>query len=153
MEKRSSLGIPMSPQEISKRYKRQSLGMPRGTPSSSAKIRSSFKTLYFYYFVYYAFFLERLYFCFQFYFVLFHAINGWITSCLFWRETHSVFHCQEHSSFHSFRSTSVLFFLVLRLAFIFHLDFCSDLVISLYQDAFRPLVYVGFHLKELFQKG
>jgi hypothetical protein len=23
---------------------------------------------------------------------------------------HSIFHCQEHSSFHSFRSTSVLFF-------------------------------------------
>jgi hypothetical protein len=29
---------------------------------------------------------------------------------LFWREMNSVFHCQEHSSFHSFRSTSVLFF-------------------------------------------
>jgi hypothetical protein len=27
----------------------------------------------------------------------------------FWRR-HSVFHCQEHSSFHSYRSTSVLFF-------------------------------------------
>jgi hypothetical protein len=25
-------------------------------------------------------------------------------------KTHSVFHCQEHSSFHSYRSTSVLFF-------------------------------------------
>jgi hypothetical protein len=31
--KSSSLGMPMSPQEISKRYKRQSLGMPWGTPS------------------------------------------------------------------------------------------------------------------------
>jgi hypothetical protein len=62
---------PISPQEIFKRYKRQSLGMPRGTPSSSVKIRSSFKTLYFYCFVYYAFFLERLYFRFQFSFVLF----------------------------------------------------------------------------------
>jgi hypothetical protein len=58
MDKSSILGMPMSPQEISKRYKRQSLGMPRGTPSSSVKIRSSFKTLYLYYFVYYAFFLE-----------------------------------------------------------------------------------------------
>jgi hypothetical protein len=44
-------------------------------------------------------------------------------------------------------------FLELRLAFVFHLDFCSDLVISLYQGVFRPLVYVGFHLKEWFQKG
>jgi hypothetical protein len=85
MDKRSSLGMPMSPQEISKRYKRQSLGKPRGTPSSSAKIRSSFKTLYFYCFVFYAFFLERLYFCFQFCFVLFAAINGWTPTNFFWR--------------------------------------------------------------------
>jgi hypothetical protein len=56
------------------------------------------------------FFLERLYFCFQFSFVLFSAINGWITSYLFWRETYSIFHCQEHSSFYSYRSMSVLFF-------------------------------------------
>jgi hypothetical protein len=38
MDKSSSLGMPMSPQEISKKYKRQSLGMPHGTPSSSTKI-------------------------------------------------------------------------------------------------------------------
>jgi hypothetical protein len=38
------------------------LGMPQRTPSSSAKISSSFKTLYFYCFLYYAFFLEHLYF-------------------------------------------------------------------------------------------
>jgi hypothetical protein len=38
MEESSSLGMPMSPQEISKKYKRQSLGMPHGTPSSSTKI-------------------------------------------------------------------------------------------------------------------
>jgi hypothetical protein len=49
-------------------------------------------------------------FCFQFSFVLFAAINGWITSCLFWRKLCSIFHCQEHSSFQSYRSTSVLFF-------------------------------------------
>jgi hypothetical protein len=38
MDKSSSLGMPMSPQEISKKYKHQSLGMPHGTPSSSTKI-------------------------------------------------------------------------------------------------------------------
>jgi hypothetical protein len=47
-----------------------------------------------------------------------------------------IFICQEHSIFHSYRSTSVLFFLELRLAFVFHLDFCSDLVISLNQGVF-----------------
>jgi hypothetical protein len=90
MDKSSNLGMPMSPQEISKRYKCQSLGMPRGTPSSSAKIRSSFKTLYFYCFVYYVFFLERLYFSFQFSFVLFAAINGWTPTYFFWRR-HTLF--------------------------------------------------------------
>jgi hypothetical protein len=86
------LGITMSPQEISKKYKRQSLGMPQGTIFFINKnIRSSFKTIYFYCFICYVLFLERLYFCFQFSFVLFDVINGWITSCLFWRETRSVF--------------------------------------------------------------
>ena len=37
MDKSSSLGMPMSPQEISKRFKRQSLGMPKASPSSSTK--------------------------------------------------------------------------------------------------------------------
>jgi hypothetical protein len=38
MDKISSLGMPMSPQEISKKYRRQSLGMPKAPPSSSTKI-------------------------------------------------------------------------------------------------------------------
>jgi hypothetical protein len=57
----------------------------------SKNIMSYFKTLYFYCFICNVFFLERLYFFFQFYFVLFAVINGWITPCLFWRETCSVF--------------------------------------------------------------
>jgi hypothetical protein len=65
-----------SPQEISKKYKRQTWGCPEAPPSSSAKIRSPFKTLYFYCFMHYTFFLERLCFCFQFSFALFAAING-----------------------------------------------------------------------------
>jgi hypothetical protein len=43
-------------------------------------------------------------------------------------------------------------FLELRLAFIFCLDFCSDLVLSLHQGVFRPLVYVGFHQKTCLKK-
>jgi hypothetical protein len=43
-------------------------------------------------------------------------------------------------------------FLLLRLAFVFHLDFCLDLVISLHQGVFRPLVYVGFPQKSCFKK-
>jgi hypothetical protein len=43
-------------------------------------------------------------------------------------------------------------FLLLRLAFVFCLDFCSDLFISLYQGVFWPLVHVGFHQKSYFKK-
>jgi hypothetical protein len=38
MDKSSCLVMSMSPQEISKKYKHQSFGMPHGTPSSSTKI-------------------------------------------------------------------------------------------------------------------
>jgi hypothetical protein len=37
------------------------------------------------------FFLERLYFCFQFSFVLFAAINGWTPTNFFWRRRTSFF--------------------------------------------------------------
>jgi hypothetical protein len=43
-------------------------------------------------------------------------------------------------------------FLELRLAIIFCLDFYSDLVLSLHQDVFGPLVYVGIHKKGCFKK-
>jgi hypothetical protein len=42
--------------------------------------------------------------------------------------------------------------LELRLAFVFRLDFFSDLVISLHQGVFGPLVYVGIHQKSCFKK-
>jgi hypothetical protein len=43
-------------------------------------------------------------------------------------------------------------FLELRLAFIFCFDLCSDLVLSLHQGVFVPLVYVGFHQKSCLKK-
>jgi hypothetical protein len=66
---------------------------PEAPPSSSAKIRSPFNTLYFYCFMHYAFFLERQLFLLSvFLFAFLATINGLITSCLFWRETYSAFH-------------------------------------------------------------
>jgi hypothetical protein len=56
-----------------------------------------------------------------------------------------------HFSLLSFNVCSL--FLELRLAFIFCLDFCSDLLIYLYQGVFLPLVHVGFHQKSCFKKG
>jgi hypothetical protein len=40
----------------------------------------------------------------------------------------------------------------LRLDFVFRLEFCSDLVLSLYKGVFGPLVYVGIHQKSRLQK-
>jgi hypothetical protein len=41
----------------------------------------------------------------------FVCCNKWLDPNKFILEkVHSIFHCQEHSSFHSFRSMSVLFF-------------------------------------------
>jgi hypothetical protein len=44
-------------------------------------------------------------------FFCFVCCNKWLDANKFLLEkTHFIFHCQEHSSFHSYRSTSVLFF-------------------------------------------
>jgi hypothetical protein len=63
---------------------------PRHPFFINKNIRSSFKTLYFYCFIRYVFFLEHLYFFFQFSFILFAAINGWTLTFFFWRR-HTLF--------------------------------------------------------------
>jgi hypothetical protein len=68
-------------------------------------------------------------------------------------ERHALFFIyQEQSVFHSYRFNECSLFLLLRLAFIFHIGFCSDLVLSLHQGVFGPLVYVCSS-KELFIKS
>jgi hypothetical protein len=76
------------------------------------------------------FFLERLYFCFQCSFVLFDVINGWTPTYFFWRR-HTPFSLPRilYFSLLSFNECSL--FLVLHLAFVFRLYFCSELVSSL----------------------
>jgi hypothetical protein len=135
MDKSSNLGMPMHPKKYPRGTSVKAWGCPRGTPSSSAKIRSPFNTLYFYCFMHYVFFLERLVFSFQFCLVLFSAINGWTPTNFFWR-SYLAFHLPRtlHFSLLSFNERSL--FLELCLAFIFCLDFCSDLLISLYQGVF-----------------
>jgi hypothetical protein len=72
-----NLGDAHAPQEISKKYKHQSLGMPRGTPllhwQKSGHLLKHYIfiascTMYFSWSV--------SFFCFQFSFVLFAVING-----------------------------------------------------------------------------
>jgi hypothetical protein len=110
MDKSSSLGIPTHPKKYPRGTSIKAWGCPRGTPSSSAKIRSPFKTLYFYCFMHYVFFLERQLLLFSVFFC-FVCCNKWLDHIMFLlEEMNSLFICQEHSSFRSYRSTSVLFF-------------------------------------------
>jgi hypothetical protein len=126
-------------------------GCPRGTPSLSSKIRSPFKTLYFYCFIFYAFFLECLYFCFHFYFALFVAINiGSHHVCFGGRYT--LFFIAKNTLVFTLIVQRVFSFSATAFSFLFCLHFCSDFVISLYQGEFRPLVYVGFHQKSCLKK-
>jgi hypothetical protein len=76
MDKSSSLGIPMSPQEISKKYKHQSLGMPPRHPFFIGKNQVTFQHTIFLLLHALWIFLGALVVCFQFSFVLFAAING-----------------------------------------------------------------------------
>jgi hypothetical protein len=67
-------------------------------------------------------------------------------------ETHSIFHLPRTLYFSLLSFNECSLFLELHLAFVFHLEFCSELVISLHQGVFRPLVYVGFHQKGYLKK-
>jgi hypothetical protein len=66
---------------------------------------------------------------------LFAAINSWTPTNFFCRR-YTRFHLPRtlHFSLLSFNERSL--FLELHLAFVFHLDFCSDLVLSLHQFVF-----------------
>jgi hypothetical protein len=70
---------------------------------------------------------------------------------LFWRELLR-FSLPRTLQFSLFSFNECSLFLLLRLAFVFRLDFCSDLLISLHQGVFGPLVYVGFPQKSCFEK-
>jgi hypothetical protein len=68
-----------------------------------------------------------------------------------WRR-HSIFHLPRTLYFSLLSFNECSLFLELHLAFVFCLDFCSDLVISLHQGVFGPLVYVGIHQNSCFKK-
>jgi hypothetical protein len=133
--KAQAWGYPCHP----KKYPRSTSVKAWGCPKAPLihRQKSGHLSRYYIFIASYSMRLERLYFRFWFSFVLFAAINGWITSCLFRRETRSVFIAKN----------TLVFTLFVQRVFSF------SLVISLYQGVFRPLVYDGFHLKEWFQKG
>jgi hypothetical protein len=153
MDKSSSLGIPMHPKKYPRGTSAKAWGCPRGTPSSSAKIRSPFKRLYCYCVMHYAFFLERQLFLLSVFSFCFACCNKWLDHIMFVLEGDILrFSLRRTLQFSLFSFNECSLFLELRLAFVFRLDFCSDLVISLHQGVFGPLVYVGFHQKSCFKK-
>jgi hypothetical protein len=125
---------------------------PGGTPSSSTKIRSPFKTLYFYCFMHYAFFLERQLLLFLVFFC-FLCCNKCLDHIMCLERDMPRFSFAKNTPlFRSYRFNECSLFLLLRLACIFLLDFCSDLILSLHQGVFGPLVYVGFYQKSFLKK-
>jgi hypothetical protein len=152
MDKSSSLGMPMSPQEISKRYKRQSLGMLPRHPFFIGKNQVTFQHTIFLLlhilciFLGASLLLLSVFFCFV-------CCNKFLDPNKFLlEETHFIFYLPRTLYFSLLSFNECSLFLELRLAFVFCLDFCSGLVISLHQGVFRPLVYVGFHQKSCFKK-
>jgi hypothetical protein len=152
MDKSSSLGMPMSPQEISKSYKRQSLGMTPRHPFFIGKNQVTFQHTIFLLlhilcvFIGASLLLLSVFFCFV-------CCHKWLDPNNFLLEKmHSAFHLPRTLYFSLLSFNECSLFLELRLAFVSRLDFYSDLVISLHQGVFRPLVYVGFHQKSCFKK-
>jgi hypothetical protein len=90
-------------------------------------------------------------FSFQFCLVLFASINGWTPTNFFWRSC-LAFHLPRTLRFSLLSFNECSLFLLLRLAFVFRLELCLDLVISLHQGVFWPLVHVGIHQKSCFKK-
>jgi hypothetical protein len=76
IDKSSSLGMPTYPKKYPRSTSIKAWGCPWGTPYLLAKIRSPFKTLYFYCFMHYAFSLTSVVFTFNFYFC-FVCCNKW----------------------------------------------------------------------------
>jgi hypothetical protein len=140
------LGDAHAPQEISKKYKRQSLGMPPRHPFFIGKNQVTFQhTIFLLLHALCVFLGASVVFSFLFCLVLFAAINGWTPTNFFWRSCLS-FHLPRTLCF-SLHFNECSLFLELRLDFDFRLDLCSDLAISFYQGVFLPLVHVGFHQK------
>ena len=129
MDKSSSLGMPMSPQEIFKRYKRQSLGMPKASPSSSTKYQVIFQDAIFLLLhmlcvvLGASLFLFLVFFC----FVCCNQL-GWILAFLCGIETRSAFSCEYSYSSLIFVEYSCLATAML-LAPVFHASLVQSLLV------------------------
>jgi hypothetical protein len=152
MDKSSSLGLPTHLKKYPRGTSVKAWGCPRGTTSSSAKIMSPFNTLYFYCFMHYAFFLERLYFSFQFCLDLFAAINGWTPTNFIWRRcTHFSF--AKNTPFFTLIVQRVFSFSRTLFSFRFSPWFLFRTCFIFVSRCILTSVPYWYSSKELFQKG
>ena len=121
--------MPMSPQEMCKKYKREILGMPKAFPSSSTKIWGHFQDNIFLLLHMICVILgTSVIFALNLFYFVFCII--WLHPRIFCLERDTLrFHCLEHSTFYFYYSVSVHFWLVLRLALVFHLYFVHRLLV------------------------
>jgi hypothetical protein len=146
------LGDAHVTQEISKRYKRQRLGMPPRHPFFIGKNQVTFQDTIFLLlnalciFLGASLLLLSIFFCFI-------CRNKWLDHIMFVLERATLHFSLPRTLLFSLLSLNECsLFLLLCLAFVFRLDFYSDLVLSLHQGVFGPLVYVGIHQKSCFKK-
>ena len=147
MDKSSSLGMSMSPQDIFKKYKRQSLGMPKAFPSSSTKI-SGHVSIHYIFIASYAMCCSWSVFVLFFSLVLFSLLQFLVRSQLFVLERDTLrYHCLEHSSFIPI-TLRVFSFCQNCLQY----SFCSELFSSSLQlGVFNSLIFDEYYPCELFQ--
>jgi hypothetical protein len=108
--KKLKLGDAHTPQEISERYKRQSLGMPLRHPFFIGKNQVTFQNTIFLLLHALRIFLGASLLSLLVFFSFFF-LNKWLDPKKFLlEEIYSLFICQEHFVFYSYRSMSVLFF-------------------------------------------
>jgi hypothetical protein len=151
MDKSSSLGMPMSPQEISKKYNSQSLGMPPRHPFFNGKNQVTFQdTILLLLHALCVFLGASVVFAFSFFFVCF---NKWLD--------HIMFVLERDALHFSFAKNTLVFTLIVqrvfsfsRTAFSFHffamiyVQILFYLCIKVYLDHSSMLVFI----KRVFSK-
>ena len=154
MHKSSSLEMPMSPQEIFKRYKRQILGMPEH-PLFISKVSGHLSMCYIFiasYTMCYSWSVFIFVCCFLQFSFCFVCCNKWldpIIRCL--GGDTLCFNCIEHSSFHFYRSTSVLVCLYFVQLLFFTLIMSRDCLVLFIQVVLALLFLIKIILESCFK--
>jgi hypothetical protein len=151
MDKSSSLGMSMHANKYSRGTSVKAWGCPPRHPFFIGKNQVTFQNTIFLLLHVLCVFLRASLLLFSVLFC-FVCCNKWLDPNKFLLEEIYFFYFPRTLRFSLLSFNECSIFLELRLAFIFHLDFCSDLVISLHQGVFGPLVYIGIHQKSCLKK-